>query len=221
MKANNKLYNIILLTLLIGMTACTGKTSAVLQDTSCAAPCWHNIEIGETNIDQAINLLMQVPELDPSSIKRGKNYQTLVEGVSAGFENSRESSMQIFFLEEKAAAMIFFYEDDISLSDAIKKFGEPEYLYPSAIKGDPFVYLTAQFLYPDQGVCLLHEHKGLILQIPETYRITKATNITRIYFVDPALPNGQIAYGCFTGGNENDLNSEMQEWKGFAEYTIP
>ena len=211
----NKLNILIHLILLISLTACTEKVSEVLQDTTCSAPCWHNIEVGRTDFDQTINLLNQVPELEPSSIRRGK------EGISAGFQNSKELSLQIFFNEEKAAAIRFSYEEDIPLSDAIKKFGEPKYLYPSAIKGDPLVYLTVQFLYPDEGICLLHEHRGLIFQIPKIYGITRATNITQVYYVDPALPNGQIDYGCFTGGNENDLNSEKQDWKGFSDYAIP
>lgn len=217
----NKLLILILSILVIGLTACTSKTSVVLQDTSCSAPCWHNIEVGKTNIDQAINLLEQVPEIEPSSIRRGKNYQTMIEGISAGFQNSKELSLQIFFIEAKAAAIRFSYEEDISLSDAIKKFGEPKYVFANALKGDPTVYLTTKFYYPDQGVCLLHEHRGLILQIPKTYRINKSTNITEINYVDPALPNGQIDYGCFTGGNENDLKERKQDWKGFSEYIIP
>jgi len=220
MKAN-KLYILILPILLIGLTACTGKTSVVLQDTSCSAPCWHNIEAGKTNIDQAINLLNQVPELEPGSIRRGKNYQTMIEGISAGFLNSKELSLQIFFIDEKATAMRFSYEEDISLSDAIKKFGEPKYVFTNALKGDPAVYLTTKFYYPDQGVCLLHQNRGFILRIPETYRINRTTNITNIYYVDPALQNGQIEYGCFTGGNENDLNLRKQDWKGYSNYSIP
>lgn len=153
-------------------------------------------------------------------IKRGKNYQTLNERVSARFYNSKESWLAIIFVEDRVAAMDFYYEKGISLSDAIKKYGEPEYIHPSAIKGDPFVYLTAQILFPDQGICLFHQNRGLILQIPETYRITKATKITDIFYVDPALRNAQIDYGCLTGGNENDLNLDKQEWKGYGKYDV-
>jgi len=220
MKAN-KLYILILPILLIGLTACTGKTSVVLQDTSCSAPCWHNIEAGKTNIDQAIILLSQVPELEPGSIRRGKNYQMLDERVTAHFQNNKESWLEIIFVDEKAAAMYFIFDEDISLSDAIKKYGEPKSVFTYALKGDPLVYLTAQFYYPDQGVCLFHQNGSIILQIPETYRVMSSTSITEIYYVDPAVANGQIEYGCFTGGNENDLNLRKQDWKGYSNYSIP
>jgi hypothetical protein len=68
---------------------------------------------------------------------------------------------------------------------------------------------------------LFHQNRSIILQIPETYRVTSSTSITEIYYVDPAWPNGQIVYGCFTGGNENDLKERKQDWKGFSDYIIP
>ena len=49
--------------ILMMLTYCSRKPSVILNDTSCKAPCWHNIEFGKADIDQAINLLSQVPEL--------------------------------------------------------------------------------------------------------------------------------------------------------------
>lgn len=221
MKAPIKPQFMVVLILLFGLSACTDKESAVLQDTSCAAPCWHNIQVGKTEIDQAIYLMSQVPDLDQNSIERGINYQLLDERVSARFRNNKESWLEIIFKDEKAVAIYFILDEEISLSDAITKFGEPKYVFTYALKGDPLVYLTTQFLYPDQGVCLFHQNMGIILQIPETYRITKSTGITEIYYVDPALSNGQINYGCFTGSDGNDLKLKRQDWKGFTNYSIP
>jgi len=220
MKAKRLNHFTVLLILILSLTACTGKASAVLQDSSCAAPCWHNIEVGKTNIDQAIDLLNQVPELEPGSIRSGRDYQRVDERVTARFQNNKESWLEIIFVGEKAAAMYFIFDEGISLSDAIKKFGEPKSVFTYAQKGDPLVYLTAQFYYPDQGVCLFHQNSSIIFKIPESYRVTGSTSITEIYYVDPAWPNRQIEYGCFTGGNEKDLNLRKQDWKGYAEYPI-
>lgn len=203
------------------ITACSGKGSAVLQDTTCKAPCWRNIEVGKTGIEPTIRLLKQMPDVDTSSIGEGKNPQTLVEVVAAGFINDKETSLEITFQNEKAVSIYFSYEEDISLADAITKFGEPKYIYPSALQGDPTVYLTVNFLYPDLGVCLHHQNKGLILKLPKTYKINGSANISRIYYVDPSLPEGQIKYGCLSGSTESDIDFNRVEWKGFADYPIP
>ncbi|MCM1566089.1 MAG: hypothetical protein NC238_09135 [Dehalobacter sp.] len=203
------------------ITSCSGKESAVIQDTTCKAPCWRNIEIGKTRIEPTIKLLNQMPDVETSSIRRGKNPQTLVEVVSASFINDKETGLEITFENEKVASIYFSYAEDISLADAITKFGEPKYIYPSALGGDPTVYLTVKFLYLDLGVCLHHQNKGLILKLPKTYKINGSANITGIYYVDPSLPQGQMRYGCLSGSNESDIELNRLEWKGFAEYPVP
>lgn len=203
------------------ITSCSGKGSAVLQDTTCKAPCWRNIEVGKTGIEPTIQLLNQMPDVETSSIRQGKNPQTLVEVVSASFINDKETSLEITFKNEKVASIYFSYAEDISLADAITKFGEPKYIYPSALKGDPTVYLTVNFLYPDLDVCLHHQNKDLILNSPKTYKINGSANISRIYYVDPSLAQGQKKYGCLSGSNDSDIDLNRVEWKGFAEYPIP
>jgi len=203
------------------ITSCSGKGSVVLQDTSCEAPCWRNIEVGKTGVEQTLKLLSQMPDVEPASIRQGKNPKTLVEGISASFINVKETSLQITFQNDKAVSIYFSYAEDISLADAINKLGEPKYLYPFALKGDPTVYLTVNLLYPELGVCLHHENKGLVLKVPKEYRIAGSLNISRIYYVDPSLPQGQITYGCLSGSDEDELDLIRQEWKGFTEYPIP
>lgn len=201
--------------------SCSNKTSAVIQDTTCKAPCWRGIEVGKTGIEETLQLLKQMPDIETSTIGRGKEPKTLREVVWAGFINKKETGLYIAFQGEVVVSIDFLYDEDISLRDAITKFGEPKYVYPFALKGDPAVYLTVMFLYPDTGVCLLHQNRGLILRIPETYRISGSTNITTIYYVDPSLPQGQIKTGCFYGGDEREIEAKEIDWKGYARYPIP
>lgn len=221
MVIRNASIAVIILCLAWGITSCSGKKSAVLQDSTCEAPCWRKIEVGKTGIEQAIQLLNQMPDVDHSSIRRGTNPQTLIEGVSAAFIENKESSLRIVAEGGKVVSISFSFDEDISLTHAIKKFGEPEYVFPFALKGDPAVYLTVGFWYPDQGVCLHHQNRNLILKLPEAYRIKGTRNITEIFYVDPSLPQGQIKYGCLTGGDEEEVETKKQEWKGFIEYPIP
>lgn len=202
------------------ITSCSGKGSVVLQDTTCEAPCWRKIEIGKTGIAETLQLLGQMPDVDPNSIRQGKNPQTLVEAASASFINDKESSLRIIFQNDKVVSIYFSYAEDVSLANAIKKFGTPTCIYPFAIKGDPTVYLTVNLLYPDLGICLHHQNKGLVLEMPKAYKLVGSTNISRIYYVDPSLPQGQITYGCLSGSAESEIVLHRQEWNGFVEYPL-
>jgi hypothetical protein len=203
------------------IASCSGKESVVIEDSTCEVPCWRNILVGKTEIASTKKLLRQMPDVETDSIRQGKNPHTLVEVITASFVNDKETSLEITFVHEKVASIYFSYAEDISLSDAITKFGEPRYIYPSALTGDPTVYLTVEFLYPELGVCIHHQNKRLLLQSPKTYNINGSANISRIYYVDPSLPQGQLTYGCLSGSKESDIEIKKVEWKGFAEYPIP
>jgi len=161
-----------------------------------------------------------MPDVDPKTIRQGKNPQTGIEGISAGFVNGR-SNLELSFQNGKVFSMFFQFEKNISLADAIKKFGTPSYIYPTALSGDPFAYLTIDFWYPDLGICLHHQNKRMTINIPTKYRISERTNISQIYYIDPSLPQGQIKFGCLSGSDRSDLDLIRQEWKGFAQYPIP
>lgn len=212
---------LVCIVILVLIPSCSRKGSAVLEDVSCEAPCWRNIEIGKTGIEETVNLLNKMPDIDPNTIGWGTNYQTGLEVVSAGFINSKETSLKITFEDGKAVAIYFSYRQEVSLAEVIRKFGSPSYFYPSALAGDPLVYFTVKFDFPEIGVCLHHEYQGWMVKVPTKYRIGGNTKISRIYFVDPALPHGQIMYGCLYGGDEFELDAMKQEWKGFGDYQIP
>lgn len=65
---NNKItfrVSVFIMTLLI--ISCS--TSVVLQDDSCKAPCWRNIEIGKTELEHTVELLNQMSDIEPNSIR--------------------------------------------------------------------------------------------------------------------------------------------------------
>lgn len=202
------------------MVSCSSKPSVVIEDTSCNAPCWKGIEIGKTNIDQTMKLLSQMPEIDINSIGHNKVPITMEEFVGASFKGVKEANVIISFQNDKAISIDYRYRKDISLADAIKKFGEPQYIIPYSLRGDPSALIIVDFFYPEKGICLHHQNRSFILGLPETYRIKGSLNITEVYYVDSSIPNGQFEYGCLRGGDENEWKTMVQDWKGFGVYPL-
>ena len=48
--------------------------------------------------------------------------------VAASFLGTKESWMEITFLEGKAAVIYFYFQEDAPLGAIIRKFGEPKYI---------------------------------------------------------------------------------------------
>lgn len=213
-------FPILVLFCVLVLTACSGKKSVIMDDTTCDAPCWRNIRLGETDAVHAMQLLRQMKDVDPKSIKHWVRVQEKAEGVGAGFLGTKESWMTITF-DDKAVAMNFYYHDDIPLGQIIRKFGEPKYIWPSAAQGDPFTFLTSFFYYPNKGICLHHEYPGIVLGMPKTFRATRATRIREIWFVDPSIAPDWIVDDCIDVGKKIESGSVGHEWEGYETYPIP
>ena len=203
------------------LTACSGKTSVVLENTSCGLNCWRNIILGVTDGDEAVKLLQQMADVKPQSIQHFQKNQESEERVWASFQDTREGWMEITFLEGKAAVMYFYYYKDIPLEAIIRKFGEPKYIWPHAARGDPFTRLTSYFFYPEQGICLFHECPGIVLGKPETFRVTRATTIRKIRLVDTSISPDQLDDDCIFVGQEMESGLVGRKWEGYKAYPIP
>jgi len=211
----------VILIFAIVLTACSGNKSVVLDSPTCGTHCWRNITLGRTDIDQATQLLQQMADVDPQSVNRFRKDLVNEEGINASFLGEKEGWIEIIFVEGKAAVMSFYYFEDIPIDAVIRKFGEPKYIDPSALRGDPFTYLTSLFYYPEQGICLFHEYPGVVLGKPKTFLATRATKIRRIWFVDPSISPSQLDNSCISEGQKMESGSVGQEWEGYKAYPIP
>ena len=202
------------------LTACSGKKSVIMNDTTCDPPCWRNIRLGETDAVQAMQLLQQMEDVDPKSITHWVRVQEKAEGVGASFLGTKESWMTITF-DDKAVAMEFYIPDEIPLGQIFRKIGEPKYIWPNAVEGDPFTRLTSYFYYPEKGICLFYENHSIVLGKPKTFRVNRAIKIREIWFVDPAVAPDWLEDSCIIVGQKIESGLMGQEWEGYKAYPIP
>jgi hypothetical protein len=203
------------------LTACSGNNMAIIEDTTCGSHCWRNIVLGETNPDQAVQLLQQMPDMDLQTIRQIQKSQENEDIVRAGFQGAREGWMEITFLEGKAAVIHFYFQEDIPLGAIIRKFGEPKYVWPQATQGDPFTRLTTYFFYPEDRICLFHEYSGFVTGKPKTSLVTRSTKIGEIWFVDPSISPSQLDNSCLVVEQKMDSGLVGQKWEGYKAYPIP
>jgi hypothetical protein len=214
------LFMLILFCALV-LTACSGKKSVVLDSPTCGSHCWRNITLGETDANQAVKLLQQMADVDPRLISHFRRWQGNTEMVSASFLGTKESWMEITFLEGKAAVIYFYFQEDAPLGAIIRKFGDPKYIWPQATPGDPFTYLTTYFFYPKDRICLFHEYSGFVTGKPKTSLVTRATKIGEIWFVDPSILPSQLDNSCLVVEQKMDSGLVGQKWEGYKAYPIP
>lgn len=206
--------------LLAILVSCSRTPSVILEDNTCDVPCWRSIEVGKTTQKEAINIVAKMPDIQEDSIVQEKTYLPMMEdAVYWKFQGVAEFNADISFHNHTVVMLSFNFAHPIGLKDFIREFGEPSFVYITSSQG-PGVYLIVNLIYPDKGICLFHEPKWFLLQIPNEYEITPATQINDVYYIDPAIQSGQLKIGCLRGLESDEYNMGVQEWSGYKKYNI-
>lgn len=202
------------------LVSCSGKPSLVLDDDTCIAPCWSNISPGETNKDDALNIVKQTEGIQQESIKEQQTFLPMNEDmVYWKFQGVKELNGDFSTHNDIVVMISFNFKEEIAIRDFFKKNGEPDYVYLFLSKG-PGAYLTVKFIYQEEGICLSHQPSLFPFQDPREYRVRDTTLIGELFYIDPSIENGQTKIGCLRGLDANQYSKNLQKWSGYGVYDV-
>ena len=164
----------------------------LLSDQPCSAPCFWGITPGVSTAEQAMNILSK--EL---GVKHCDRWDTRNDGGNRGMQCS---DITIGLDNEDIVSVIGFSPaQDITVDDVIKKFGNPDGVFVTALGIE---------MQPPIAVALYFDGENMIIDLPEqnsiSYNLQPNTLIDRIAYLE------QSEY-------EYDKSS-IQMWKGFGKY---
>jgi len=203
---------LLIITLIVSCTV--SNHSAVLDDFSCEAPCWRGISPGMSEQDATL-YINQMTDIKRDSIESRNTLESYWNrAIGWTFINSIEYYGGIYFHDDRSIFMTFIYKKNIPLMNVINKFGEPKIIVieKGILDG---VMLEAYFIYPEDGICLVHSPQFL-LGNPNKYLITQLTTVKEIDYYDPQLSLENIRIQCLS---EFDSNL-IQIWKGYGTYSV-
>jgi|WetSurMetagenome_2_1015567.scaffolds.fasta_scaffold112389_2 hypothetical protein len=136
------------------VSACQSRTPAltpVISDPTCEPPCWANIHPGKTTEMDVENILRDNPSVKDDSI-----YKRPLEGFEGMIWNFKDGSDgQVRFKNGVVWSLGFASpingSVNITLEQAIKKYGEPEYVFSRFVPVVPN-WGAITFLYPKKGI---------------------------------------------------------------------
>lgn len=196
------------------LTSCGIHGYSVLQDVSCSPPCWKEITPGVTTEKEVIDILSHEPDIDPNSIRKFSHspYYRIHYKFNSYVE---ETGGNIFVKGETVVALDFSPQyGNLRFSDAIMKFGEPEYVLPLHFTGE-YIQLATLLLYPTQGVALFNiqlKYKG------ERAQISPDQRVEGFFYFDPTLFDEIMTDGIITRYPSEIIHEGMLPWKGYGEY---
>ena len=127
---------LVMLFLMLFLASCspTAKTPSILSDKLCGRTCWNNIVIGETTRDELLQIISNLPNVEPETITVSETNGPLFDGdISFVFNrepvNSKSAvNISAFTIDQIVVFIIFQGDLGLTIKDVIEEFGEPEWV---------------------------------------------------------------------------------------------
>lgn len=196
---------------------------SLLDDLVCPPPCWQNIVPGISTKQDALSTLAQLAFIDQKSIyaydpklvpPKGTPIQVYDEIIDSkiAFEDQFYSFLSIYMLKDKVSVISFELRIyDITLSEAITKLGEPEYIVITPYREN----LVFGFVSPSIGVAYSYTSLGQSKKtLSEVYPNAK---LESIYFFDPETYEQFLESRSLTlERNSEETRANLVPWKGYG-----
>ncbi len=178
----------------------------------CELPCWHEITVGETQEDDAIKVISNLPKVDYKlSTNINHRFYGQIDVVNFGaypwFNQFSTIDGSIYFKENETVYMWLGGGLGKNVGQVIEKYGEPEYVYVKPIKG--FIVATHLF-YPQEGLIFIAQ-KGFNYD-----RIESKTRVTGVMILKPGDFQAYVDEGTDYPYN-SPSGSIFVPWSGYGE----
>ncbi|MBP6178444.1 MAG: hypothetical protein KA473_09110 [Anaerolineales bacterium] len=158
----NNIIMVLVLMSLFAVSSCQSIRPAVFSE-QCSAPCWRNIKPGETQFQDAVDLIKRFPDLNPKDIGIGHPGNIFSDGVVFRLTNGDE--IRIYAVDNIVALIDYYSPNGVAIEECIKVFGEPEFAvqYSKLSSGGlPVVPSSSQYIWftainPSQGTAITYE----------------------------------------------------------------
>jgi hypothetical protein len=169
-----------------------------LNSPTCAPPCWEGITPGQTSLQEAIDIIKNMPGVD--GLFRGYHYiEWSGNETYSGTADVGETSKTI-----SNVVIHFNHHENISMEEAIGVFGEPLNVQINrCINGLCEVFV----IYPESGLAL---KTTSLLSTDYTVTIDKSSEVRGLVFFTPGIAN-YLKIVIFQG-------IEVRKWDGYGTY---
>lgn len=225
-KKNLTLFKILLTVLVI--SACNLKLdTSWFTSSPCEAPCWYNIIPGETSKEDVVQILQNIPGINPDSIgNRGSPIKIFDDYFFFKWNDHVEG--EIWILDNRVSEIILTpkvngyspkYSLGLTVGEIIEKYGEPDYVLRVRQLGPgPLPISDAMHTF----IVLINADRGIVIEydtyyLPEKVRnlISSDIKISYLKYFYPDDFDRLLETGAFSFF---DTTVKLQPWHGYGEY---
>jgi hypothetical protein len=188
----------------------------LLQSSKCQAPCWNGIIPGLTSSAEATYILMGMPAVITSTVRRYNTYDgPYPSGIEWSMKNAKGGEIEL----SSDISKLIELNGKFSLRGIIDLYGEPDQVV-LAPHYDPYlINWYTLIIYQQKGIiaiCILEDNNQ-----NEVY-IIQSTDIETIVFLDPTDIIRYIGryVDSYLSGKYISIEQIMQPWNGYGKVPI-
>lgn len=192
--------------------------STVLLNPS-APPCWYDICPGETTKDEAMSILLSIPEVEQDITDR--YHENARSFVGWRFmDEVAEVGGRFYYRDQTISHFYFFTENKLTFGEAIEAFGEPTYVLPfSHCIGRGWLYIA--LIYPNDGLYLISFQSPWRRSVAT--ELVPEQSVSSVILYNPAQFEELITHiegANWASYSYDDILQIMQPWEGFGRIWV-
>jgi len=205
--------------IILGLAACTPNAGVGMLDPGCQAPCWHGIAPGTTTIEDALEIIPQIPGVSARSIAvrdegGGREYVHWI--MTSG---GTDFFVELTTAEGRVSAILLSLEGNVSLKDLFLAYREPE--VAGGFYGGGEGHWRRVFLLFDQGMAAVLGDEGW--PTSNTWRLRPSNGVRYLYLFEPdSLPQLVQDDWLFVplAPDVESLITASSPWEGYSTVTL-
>lgn len=192
-------------------------TSILLTDESCAPPCWNGIHPGETKSWEAIDILLDTPNVGRIH-EIGKERERAIQWL---FKHPvQESGGYLYLIDDLVGAMSFQTYDTFKLAEIFDLLGDPDEFWLRYKKSEYRQWIEVVFVYPLEGYVVRADVELPANVDTSTIEIAPRCPVTRVVYFNPEFYPRLIESRVLFIEDRDTIEERLQLWNGFGEIGI-
>ena len=191
--------------------------SALVDDTSCAAPCWNTIEPGSTSIEKTWPIIVGMPgvtliEEDLDIVReRGR--------VMWYFPKETAEEYGLIRFQQDIVSEMEFEPKSVSLGELVDSIGPPDKIFIIYNRHET-TWIWVDLLYPSRGIIIEYIDFHYCCGNTGYFDLKYDLEPTRVYYFDPVMYDEMLNDKVFTLDfvwvPDEELNKAIKDWEGFG-----
>jgi hypothetical protein len=205
-------FIIVAVALLAAAQAIMQRPSVILDEPSCAPPCWRGITPGVTTPDEAFSILVRMDGVEFMTLTERMSGEEVRQLTWLFTSPAPDSTGRIYYQDGEVAAILIGTYGSVRLREMIDLLGEPTSLWTHCFRQVEGSRAQSVVLWPDQGYAVVVDHHAVLCPVPEGVQPAEDDRVSHVAYFQPPLLPMLLEVRLLFGPDSEAALSEAMAW---------